>query len=60
MQFIKYGGTLKDGQMVLEVLPDIDGVTIKTSQSAFRAKKVIITAGRLIKNLLLYFSYSPL
>ncbi|XP_078363004.1 peroxisomal sarcosine oxidase-like [Oculina patagonica] len=43
-QFVEFGGTLKDGEVVTEVHPG-SLVTIKTSKNLFTARKVICTAG---------------
>lgn len=43
-QFVEFGGTLKDGEGVVEVLPG-SLITIKTTKNVFTAHKVIFTAG---------------
>ncbi|EDO45960.1 predicted protein [Nematostella vectensis] len=51
-QFIRFGGSLKDGQKVLSIQPDGTGVTIKTSIENHRARKLILTVGPWTNNLL--------
>jgi hypothetical protein len=42
--FKRYGGTIHDGEPVLQVIPG-DVVTVKTSKSSYQASHVIITVG---------------
>ena len=44
-QFVEFGGTLKDGEGVVEIHPG-SLVTIKTTKNLFRVHKVIVTAGK--------------
>ncbi|KAJ7387276.1 hypothetical protein OS493_004253 [Desmophyllum pertusum] len=50
-QFVEFGGTLKDGESVVEVHPG-SLVTIKTTKNLFTARKVIFTAGSWTNKLL--------
>ncbi|XP_058966224.1 peroxisomal sarcosine oxidase isoform X1 [Pocillopora verrucosa] len=43
-QFIAFGGTLRDGEGVVEIHPG-SLITIKTTKDLFKAHKVILTAG---------------
>ena len=44
-QFIAFGGTLRDGEGVVEIHPG-SLITIKATKDLFKAHKVILTAGK--------------
>ncbi|XP_077167875.1 peroxisomal sarcosine oxidase [Paroedura picta] len=50
-QFRRSGGTLRDGEKVLSILPG-DAVTVTTNQGEYRAKSLVITAGPWTSHLL--------
>ncbi|CAL8350256.1 unnamed protein product [Lota lota] len=52
-QFLKLGGTIKDGQKVTDIKPG-DLVTVMTSGGIYRAKNLVVTAGSWTNNLLSY------
>ena len=42
---MKFGGTLRDGECVINVIPGHDAVTVHTSKGQYRTKKLVLAAG---------------
>jgi len=62
--FKKFGGTLRDCQKVEDIIV-ADDVTIKTNNSTYQAKSIIISAGMgltliIIITIIIIIIYSPL